>query len=249
MERILHLRGTQVINGISVKVSKSGRVDSLHYCGEDTGPYYVGYNYVNSAADDGSYTFTFSKPVDEIMINLAAMSHSSSYGEEARIYINGAHYRFTKVGTNNSCGEDLCIITREGDISPCANCSGSGTNGIKIKGPITTLTIEAHIILGQPMGFVAGVWMAGKGEEETLKNYKAALSENAAGIGKELVIEGNLQNAEINLKDSNQNPVTIHYRSIEKNKILIDASELEPGEYMLEIKQNNQTEKQKLLVN
>jgi hypothetical protein len=243
LQRILHLRGTKTINGIGVTVTKTGKADSLHYCGEDTGPYYVGYNYANTGAADGSYTFTFSKPVDEIVLNLAAMSHSTgTYAEEARIFVNGAHYRFTKLGTSNNCGETMAIITREGDISPCANCTGSGTNGVKIKGPITTITVECNILSGEPMGFVVGVWMSGKASDNMV-SYKTNLTESDAGEGKELLITGPLENANIVIKDSQGNPMAITFRTKEKSRLTINISEWPKGDYILEIEQNKKIEK------
>jgi hypothetical protein len=247
--RIVHIKGSRTINGINVKVTKTGKADSLHYCGEDTGPYYLGYNYTSPSAGDGSYTFSFSKPVDEVIINLAALSHSSSYGEEARIFVNGVHYKVPKIGRNNSCGESLSIISAEGDIRPCLNCSGSGTNGIKIKGPITTLTVEAKILNGEPMGFVIGVWMIGKATETNgLVSYQAQLAENPAGTGKELIIEGNVLNATVKLKDSLGAELSIRYLSIQNNRLVMDASEWIPGEYTLEIKRDNTTEQEKITV-
>jgi hypothetical protein len=243
LQRILHLHGTKTINGIGVTVTKSGKADSLHYCGEDTGPYYVGYNYANTGAADGSYTFTFSKPVDEIVLNLAAMSHSTnSYGEEARIFVNGAHYRFTKLGSLNNCGESMAIITRDGDISPCANCSGSGTNGVRIKGPITTITVECNILSGEPMGFVVGVWMSGK-SNDNMVSYKTNLIESDAGEGRELVITGPVENATVIIKDANGNPLPVVYKTKGKTKLVINASEWISGDYTIEIKQNEKIER------
>ena len=250
MVRIPHLRGTKIFNGIQVKVTSKGKVDSLHYCGADTGPFYIGYNYGNTGAGDGSYTFTFSQPVNEVMINFSALSHSSnSYNEEARIYINGQHYKIKQLGTQNSCGEGLCILTPNGDLRPCMECGGSGTSGIRIKGPVSTLTVECKIIMGEPMGFVAGVWFGGKAtNQETLTSYTATLGDNAAGMGKELVLEGNLGNAEIRIKDSQGKPITLSYRSIESNRIVLDFTDVPAGEYLLEIEQDGQIEKQKLFI-
>lgn len=244
MQRIVHLNGTKTINGIGVTVTKSGKVDSLQYCGDDTGPYYMGYNYNNTGAANGSYTFTFSKPVDQVVLNLAAMSHSAgSYGEEAKVYVNGTHYRFTRLGTTNSCAESYAIITREGDISPCANCSGSGTNGVKINGPINTITVECHIIFGEPMGFVLGIWISGKSPDNNMQSYETSLYESAAGDGKELSITGDMENAIIMIKDSKGNPVTILYKSIDKKEVIINTVEWLSGVYTIEIQQFNKTEK------
>ncbi len=242
MQRILHLEGSKTINGIGVTVTKTGKVDNLHYCGEDTGPYYVGHNYNNSESADGSYTFTFSKPVDEVMLNLAAMSHSNTYGEQARIFVNGAHYKFTKLGSLNSCGESLAIVTREGDISPCANCSGSGVNGVRIKGPITSITVECNVLSGEPMGFVVGVWMAGK-SNDNMVSYKTNLIVSDAGEGRQLSIIGPVENVTVIIKDGTGTPISIEYRTKEKSKLIINASEWPSGDYIIEIEQNKKIER------
>ncbi len=247
--RILHLKGTQIINGISVTVSSKGNVDSLHYCGEDTGPYYLGYNYKNKGAKNGSYTFSFSEPADEVIINLSAMSHSNTYGEEARIFVNGTHYKVTAIGSNNGCGEAPVYLTPSGDIRPCINCSASGTNGIKIQGPINSITIECIILSGEPMGFVAGVWFKGKGSNENIMtSYTTKIGENSAGLGMELVISGDLENAELRLNDINLVPIQISYKLTEKKMIILDISALTPGEYILQIKKNDIIEKQKIFI-
>ncbi len=251
LQQITHLRGVKDYNGVKVTVTSAGKTDSLQYCGTDTWPYYVGYNSINSGCADGSFTFSFSTPVKEVVLNLSALSHSDgTYNEEARIFVNGRHYMVKTLGKSNSCGEGECVVTPEGNIRPCNNCTGSGSNGIKIKGPINSITIECNIILGEPMGFVASVFMGPKAKDEiTLNSYTASFVESAAGDGRELVIESpELQNAEISIKDASGNPVTIRYRSIEPTKIIIDASEFNAGEYWLEIKLNGVVEKQKLFI-
>ncbi len=250
LQRILHLRGNKKINDVVVTVQSKGQVDSLHYCGEDTGPYYLGYNYTNPECGTGTYTFTFSKPVNEVVVNLSALSHSSSYDEECRFYINGVHAEVKMLGGNNSCGEGKCILTNEGNILPCRDCSGSGVNGLRFKGPITTFTVECKIISGVPMGFVAGVWFDPKPakEESTLTSYSLKLDESSAGINKLAVIEGELQDAIITIKDINGKEYSLNYRSVEPNKIILDLGDLRRGEFILEIKNGNKTETQKIII-
>jgi hypothetical protein len=250
LQRIEHLRGTKQINGIKVTVSGKGQVDSLHYCGEDGGPFYLGYNYAKPHCGDGTYTINFSEPVSELVINLSALSHSNSYDEEARFYVNGVRVQIKTPGTKNGCGEGLCIITSEGNILPCRDCSGSGMNGIKISGPITTFTIECKIVNGEPMGFVAGIWMNAKPAvvENTLVNYSYKFEESAAGAAKLLVLEGNFENAELSIKDKNGMKYPLFYRSVETNKIVLDLGDLRRGEFILEIKNGAQIENQKILI-
>jgi len=250
LQRINFIQGTKKINGIDVTVKGSGQVDSLQYCGDDTGPFYLGYNYANPVCGTGSYTFTFSKPITEVVVNLSALSHSSSYDEECRFYVNGVHAEVKMLGKNNSCGEGLCIITNEGNIIPCRDCSGSGVNGLRFKGSITSFTIECKIISGVPMGFVAGLWVDAKPtkEESTLTNYALKFEESTAGANQLIVIEGDLINAVITIKDLNGREFPLFYRTIEPNKMVLDLGDLRKGEYILEIKNGNKTETQKINV-
>jgi hypothetical protein len=250
LQRVNHLSGTETVGSVQVTVKGKGQVETLQYCGDDTGPYYLGYNYANPTCGDGSYTFSFSRPVNEIVVNLSALSHSSYYDEEARFYINGVHVRVDKLGTANSCGEGLCILTPEGNILPCRDCSGSGVNGLKFKGPITTFTIECKIISDQPMGFVAGVWINAKPVENemTLTNYSLKFEESSAGPAKLAIIEGDLENAELTITDRNGMKYPLFYRTIEKNRIVLDLCDLRRGEFNLEIKNGDKIENQKLLI-
>src|SRR5690348_102351 len=72
--KIDHLSGSKQYKGINVNVTSKGQIETLQYCGDDTGPYYLGYNYANPTCGDGSYTFSFSQPVSEIVVNLSALS-------------------------------------------------------------------------------------------------------------------------------------------------------------------------------
>ena len=249
-DRLRHLSGTRTINGIQVTVTQEGAVDSLTYCGDDTGPYFVGNDYSGLGNITGSYIFTFTQPVKEVFLNIAALSVSDTYSEEVQIYVNGSHYFVTDIGHDSGC-EPMPIISAEGNIRPCNSCTGSGADKIKIKGPITTLKVTCKILKGEPQGMVMGVYMGEKAKDEitnTLVNYTATIGENAAG--KELLIESNqLENAVITLKNSNGYIIALHYRIIEANRIIIDASDLVKGEYFLEINLNDEIEKQRLLIN
>ena len=250
LEQITFLHGSKTINGIKVSVKGEGQVDSLQYCGEDTWPFYLGYNYKNPECGDGTYTIKFSQPVSEIVVNLSAMSHSDSYDEECIFYINGQKVKVGKLGTNNGCGEGLAILTNEGTILPCRNCCGSGVNGLKFKGPISTFAIECKILLGAPMGFVASVWFNSKpmADENTLVNYSLKYEESTAGDGRLAVIEGDLENAELTIRDKNGSLNPLFYRCIEKNKIVLDLGDLRKGEYLLEIKNGGKVESQKIFI-
>ena len=248
--RITHLSGTKKINGIDVTVTKAGKADSLHYCGNDDGPYYLGYNYSSGKAGDGSYTFTFSKPVEEVSINLSALSHNLyNYNEHARFYVNEKHYSVTQVGRKNSCGEEQVIITEMGDVAPCNNCSASGTNGIKIRGPITSFTLECDIITGEPMGFVAGIWMKGMAMmQETVYKYKSELNVSASGESESLLITGDMEKTSVDIFDKNNTRMPINYESITKEKLVLNLKDYPAGEYKLQLIKNGEVENQQLTI-
>lgn len=245
--QIIHTNGNKQYNGVEVSVTSSGRVDSLKYCNNDTWPYYIGYNSGAAKAGDGSYTFSFSTPVKEVVINLSALSHSEgSYSEEARIWVNDQPYKVRPGGEKNSCGEPLIIITPEGFIRPCKNCTGAGVNGIKINGPISKVKIECNIQLGEPMGFVAAMFFKpGKANLE----ITTTVEENASGSGKEIHIKGNqLNEAEILVKDSNGNIMPLLFRKNENLYIIIDAIDFPSGTYNIEIKLNGISSTQQVLI-
>jgi flagellar motor switch/type III secretory pathway protein FliN len=64
----------------------------------------------------------------------------------------------------------------------------------------------------------------------------------------ELVISGDLENAELRLNDINLVPIQISYKLTEKKMIILDISALTPGEYILQIKKNDIIEKQKIFI-
>lgn len=245
--QIIHTNGNKSYKGVDVKVTGSGRVDSLKYCNDDTWPYYIGYNSGAAKAGDGSYSFNFSVPVKEVVINLSALSHSEgSYSEEARIWINDQPYKVKAGGEKNSCGEPMVIITPEGFIRPCKNCTGSGINGIRITGNITMVKIECNIQLGEPMGFVAAIFIRpGKINQE----FETSVEENASGEGKEIHIKGNnLNEAGITVKDQSGYTMPLLFRKNENTCIILDARDFQPGTYNIEIKLNGVSSTQQVLI-
>lgn len=253
-KKLSHLHGSKTINGISVKVNCHGAVDSIDYCEGDASPYFIGYDPKTSSSGNGRVTFHFSKPITDVIVNFAGTSDINGHYEEVIIYVNGKHHRLHSVGKKNAC-EDLALINEHGNVVGCKDCSVSGWNGTKIKGPITTLTIIDTIISGTPNGTVVSVFMGGEYIEpvteepitNTLINYNYNLTEGAAG--REMVIESQqLENAIISLKDKLGNYITIHYQVIETGRVILDISDLPKGEYLLEFNLNGVIENQRILI-
>jgi hypothetical protein len=155
--KIEHLEGTEDINGVKVKVSSEGQtaVDN-GYC-KSTSPYYIGRNHPGEG--DGSFIFEFSPAVSHVRLDFSAMSHAeSSYKEIVIVRVNGRQYQIPKGGTENGC-EPLAVVTDEGYIEPCSNCSGSGIADIIIDGPINTLEVKDSVIYGSPEGTLFSIYM------------------------------------------------------------------------------------------
>jgi hypothetical protein len=255
-KRVNHLHGTRTINGINVKVNVIGAVDSLYYCEGDATPYFVGYDPLTSASGNGRVIFHFSKPITDVIINFSGTSDINGHYEEVMIYVNGKHHRLHSPGRKNAC-EELALVNEKGNVVGCKDCSVSGWNGTKIKGPITTLMIVDTVISGEPNGTVFSLFMGEAYVEpvdthhtnitNTLTNYAYHLSEGSAG--KEMVIESmQLENSDVILKDQQGNFIPLHFQVIEKNRVVIDISDLPKGEYILEFDLNGVKESQRFII-
>ncbi len=255
-KKVSHLHGTRTINGIGVKVKCIGAVDSLDYCNGEASPYFIGYDPLTSGSGNGRVIFHFSKPVTDVVLNIAGTSDIDGHYEEVIIYVNGKHHKLHSVGKKNAC-EELALINKNGNIVGCKDCSVSGWNGTKIKGPINSIMIIDTIISGDPNGSVVSLFIGSEYIEldsmkvepiiNTLVNYTYHFGEGSAG--KELVVESNqLENTEIFLTDHLGNFIPLHYMLIEQNRIIIDILDIPKGEYLLAFKLNGLTEKQRVLI-
>jgi hypothetical protein len=255
-KHITHMHGTKTINGIGVKVKCIGAVDSLYYCEGDAWPFFLGMDPETEESGNGRVIFHFSKPVNDVLINFSGTSDINGHYEEVIIYVNGKHHRLHSPGSKNIC-EELALVNERGNVVGCKDCSVSGWKGTKIKGPITELMIIDTIISGIPNGTVVSVFMGAEyiapvdthhtAIENTLINYGYHLSEGTAG--KELIVESmQLENSEIILKDEKGNFIPLHFQVIEKNRIIIDISDLPKGEYLLEFILNGIKESQRFLI-
>lgn len=190
MQRVNHLSGEQIINDIMVTVTSKGQTALLwtpNLCDGETGPYFIGYNTVDYTCTNGSYTFTFSPPVSEVKLNFTGLSSSNVYDEEMIVFVNGNHYDIPEPGTLNSC-EKLAYLTNSGNVTGCYECSTSGWNDTRIKGPIYTLTVLDSVIKGEPAGALFALYMGWLSLENDLSTKVRAYKKESAG-GFDLIIE------------------------------------------------------------
>ncbi len=155
--QVTNLSGTSIVNGINVTVTSAGLVDMLMYCQGIATPYWVGQ--FNNSSGNGSYTFSFTPPVTGVTLNLSAISNIPGVGvEEVLIKINGFNYAITSLADTTPC-EPMAVITPSGNIGGCFNCSGSGSSGINIITPISTLQVNNLLISGVPNGTVFSIFI------------------------------------------------------------------------------------------
>jgi hypothetical protein len=145
---VTHLTGTQTVGCVDVTVAASGSTFSGNQCG--IGPYWAG------RFSTGSYTFTFSQPIQGVTIGVTALNNNipENAREEVAVYINGAFYVVTQPGVGIDCfGAPPAEISPTGTIVACENCI-STSEGINIQESITSIEIESRFLSGGPGGTI-----------------------------------------------------------------------------------------------
>jgi hypothetical protein len=250
LQRVTHTTGTQMINDINVTVTSKGMIANLGrptYCDGNTGPYYMGYNTRDYSCATGSYTFTFNPPVAFVNLNFSGLSTSEHYDEEAIIEVNGHHYPLTEMGKSNNC-EDLAALNKSGNLTGCNDCSASGTNGIKVEGPIYTLTITDSVLFGEPAGILFGIWMSYVSLEVDLGSKVCAYKKESAS-GSALIIEGNEVDLKLISVSGPTGEKSLYYSYSQDPAISIDITTFTKGaEYTFEFLVNDQLISKKLTI-
>lgn len=151
IDQVTHTSGTAVVAGSSVTVTTNGCIDvNTVYCAATT-PYFIGYDYSSGASCTGSYTFTFSPPINGAMLNFSGISSDPANDEIVVVMVNNMHYAISAPGTANAC-DPMAVLTPSGDVGGCSNCGVSGWNGTPVSGPISTLTVIDSVLMGAPAG-------------------------------------------------------------------------------------------------
>jgi len=147
--KIEHTSGTATVGcGTAVTVTSDGYATSIlqgPMC--LYGPYRVGYQNI-----PGSYTFSFSLPVQEVVIDVQFLdNYPGLILEEMAVEVNGAFYPLPSPGMPDGCNEPAMLSATGTVIAPPGKV-GSSKN-ITITGSITSIKVSDIVVLGNPHGF------------------------------------------------------------------------------------------------
>lgn len=145
LAQVQHLTGTQTVGCVDVTVTSAGSVGQEFGCGAE--PYYIG------IGDPGSYTFTFSQPLQEVFFAVSGINNAPQAGlvEEVFVYVDGVQYALPNAGNPvGTCG-------------PQAELTGIGTligppdfvsfaQDIRVAGPMNSVTFECQFTGSLPTG-------------------------------------------------------------------------------------------------
>lgn len=156
---ITHTVGEEIVNGISVSVTKvGGAVENSSYCEEITSPYFVGYEWVGHKSVSGSYTFTFTPPVKKVKLNFSGVTNTAANQEIVSLYVNDEHFAIPFAGFDNEC-DAMAQLTEEGNITGGEGLNLSGWQGTILNGPITSLTVKDSVVRGMPSGALFSLYI------------------------------------------------------------------------------------------
>jgi hypothetical protein len=143
--QVTHLTGTEQVGCNEVTVTSEGSVDGGNFCGH--GPHAIGTD------GTGSYIFTFSPPVQEVLISFSVLNNAGFGVEELSVEVNGAFYPIINPGTFGGCGQN-CNITGTGTIQcgPGDIGFGGSWQDLTITETITTIKITDVWLSGEPNG-------------------------------------------------------------------------------------------------
>lgn len=193
----------------------------------------------------GSYIvleFTNNKIIDYPGQNDIFVTENGCNNERADVYISTDGKKFVKLGTVDDCYVSSLDLATIGFKDPVRfvkvvgldlNGGSPGFDLVNVKGlPKSSVEINTDAIADSL---------------DNLLTYGFTTANNENAAGKEWVIESeNLKDTELTLYDPDKNKISIHYRLIEVNKIIIDASGLKKGVYTLEMKSGGKTIVQKI---
>lgn len=155
--QVLHLAGTETINGVDVTVTSAGVTDSiLNYCPWLTRPYLIGASF-SGGSGNGSFTFQFSPPIDSVTLNFSGINDQFINKEIVKLLVNGNHYSIPSAGLPNGC-DSLAVLTPFGNITGHASGGVSGWMGTTIIGNISEITVLDSIVAGSPGGSVFSIF-------------------------------------------------------------------------------------------
>ncbi len=138
---IQHTSGTQQVGCTNVTVTSAGSVTTFFFCG--IGPYIIG------VEATGSYTYTFSPPIDSFSFSVGALDNHTSFPwfnalEELRVFVNGSFFPLStaNLGSPSGCSE-LAVLHPTGTLRADSILIWGDMVNLKISAPaINSLTFE-----------------------------------------------------------------------------------------------------------
>jgi len=149
--RVLHTSGTQQVGCVDVTVTSDGSIGSLTPAPCFYGPFLIG------PSDNGSYTLSFSAPIQGVMLDVQTLDNHNGETEEMLVDVDGSFYPITSPGTGDGCW-GAAIVWPPGTIRGPVGGVGSARD-IYISGPINTLKITNNWVSGSPVGFSVSVYV------------------------------------------------------------------------------------------
>ena len=233
--QVSNLSGTSIVNNIEVSVTGSGIFDSDTGC-ESASPYYIG-GTMAGLNGSGSYTFNFFPAINYASLNFAGISSSQFWGadEEVQLTVNGLHYAIQTPGNTNTCGEPLSVLTAEGNIGGCSECSISGWQTTVINGPIYTLTVRNETLSGFPYGSVFSLYIC----DDALTNVefieqKITFLPNPFSHQAKLQTNIDLNNSTVKLYNL-YGQIVEQISNVSGNSVIIERGSLQSGTYILKV--------------
>lgn len=162
--------------------------------------------------------------------------------ERAEIHISSDGKKFTLLGTVNDCEINSLDLATIGYKDPVRFVKVIGLDfGGNSPG------FDLVNVKGLPKSSVDVTEDAITDSLNNLEVYGFISTNHPNAAGPEWIIESeNLMNAELTIFDPDKNKITIHYRLIELNKLIIDASGFKKGVYTLEIKMGDDVISQRI---
>lgn len=236
--QVMHLDGTLPVNGVDVTVTATGFTEfNSGYC-PATLPYFIGYSYNLMTSGNGSFTFDFSPPVSMVTLNFAGVSNAPGHYEEVRLYVNGTHYAIPEQGVDNGC-DPMAALTAEGNIAGCTDCAVSGWAETSISGPVSSLTVDDTVFMGQPNGSIFSLFICnavGVGMDER-QWEKARFSPNPFDTQTQLVLSPAPPQSTLYLYSFEGRQVRT--MNVSGGRLILKRDGLQPGIYFYRIVTSN----------
>lgn len=245
---ITHLNGSQVVNGISVTVTRSGKFGAYNLC-NNTFAYGAGYDtYQTYTSGNGKYRFDFSPPIGAAMLSIHYLTNTSSGLEEVIMLKNDVHYSLELPLESSLCGTIPQPIS-DGNLRACAGCSASAVDGLMINGPsISSITLIDTVHAGYPYGVFFSIAFCKTNELGIKNNYanniRLDLYPNPAS---EVVVLETEESSEISILN-NVGQLIQDLGLVMENKVTLSTSAFSTGIYFVQIKNKQGLVHQKKLL-